>query len=86
MNKSADGEEAAAADEIVHEKGKSGETSVMDMIAMFSGGEDGAEGHVDPAYAIKVLKELGEAEDVPECMMCHSEIFDEVLLPCYHRG
>lgn len=38
------------------------------------------------AYALNVLKEIEEAEGTSECMVCTSEIFDEVLLPCYHRG
>jgi DNA repair protein RAD5 len=85
MNKIASDEEGAAGDDLLGSK-VNGETSLKDMIAMFSGGADESQGEVDPAYAIQVLKELGEAEEVPECMMCHSEIFDEVLLPCYHRG
>jgi DNA repair protein RAD5 len=40
----------------------------------------------DGAYALKVLKEIEEADGTSECMICTSEIFDEVLLPCYHRG
>jgi len=63
--------------------------SLKDMIAMYAGGAsekpngDPAQDHV---YAGKVLKEIGEAEGTSECFMCASEIFDEVLLPCYHRG
>lgn len=67
------------------------EQSLKQMIAMYAGGDSGAEdgekkNAVDPAYALKVLKEMGEAENTPECPVCGGEIFDEVLLPCYHRG
>jgi DNA repair protein RAD5 len=61
------------------------------MIAMYAGGIGDGElkGNLeggDSNYALRVLKELGEAEDASECFICSSEIFDEVLLPCYHRG
>lgn len=62
------------------------EVNLRDMIAMYAGGvraetpED-----VDKAYAAIVLKELGEQEDTPICELCSNEMFDEVLLPCYHR-
>lgn len=49
--------------------------------------DEGAEGEGGgDAYALKVLKEIEEADGTSECMICTSEIFDEVLLPCYHRG
>ncbi len=70
------------------------EQSLKQMIALYAGGvnsnetQDGeaVKNTVDPAYALKVLKDLGEAENTPECPVCGGEIFDEVLLPCYHRG
>jgi DNA repair protein RAD5 len=63
--------------------------SLKEMIATYAGGvESDAEGHVasESNYALQVLKEIGESEGTSECMICTSEIFDEVLLPCYHRG
>jgi DNA repair protein RAD5 len=61
--------------------------SLKDMIASYAGGGDDHDGAaVDPEYALSVLKELEEAETTPDCVICHSEIFDEVLLPCYHRA
>ncbi|WRT66270.1 uncharacterized protein IL334_003223 [Kwoniella shivajii] len=63
--------------------------NLKDLIAMYAGGaksdtnSDGEE--VDPAFAAKVLKELGEQETTPICDICSNEMFDEVLLPCYHR-
>lgn len=64
--------------------------SLKDMIAAFAGGkpdgENGDAANGDSAYALQVLKELGEAEQESECFICTGEIFDEVLLPCYHRG
>ena len=70
---------------------ESGDTlgSLKEMIAMYAGGIDKSktgDAPADSAYALKVLKELGEAEQSSECFICTSEIFDEVLLPCYHRG
>lgn len=69
--------------------------SLRDMIAQYAGaaisnksdtnGTDVHDGG-DNTYALKVLKEISEAEGTSECMICTSEIFDEVLLPCYHRG
>lgn len=62
--------------------------SLRDMIARYAGGlkgDDQMNGDTDTAYAKKVLKEIEES-GVSECMICTSEIFDEVLLPCYHRG
>lgn len=67
------------------------------MIAMYAGasgpGAEGDDSKADAAnageeseYAMKVLREIEEAEGTSECMICTSEIFDEVLLPCYHRG
>lgn len=64
----------------------SDEGNLREMIAMYAGGvraetpED-----VDKAYAAKVLREIGEQEDTPICELCSNEMFDEVLLPCYHR-
>ena len=63
--------------------------SLKEMIAIYAGGlTDGVPeiSSSETSYAIKVLKELGAAEDASECFICTSEIFDEVLLPCYHRG
>jgi DNA repair protein RAD5 len=60
------------------------EGNVKELIASYAGGE--GSGAVDPAYAVQVLKELGDAESTPECLICFGEVFDEVLLPCYHRG
>lgn len=59
------------------------------MIAQYAGAaetdEESGEGEQDSVYAKKVLQEI-ESQGVSECMICTSEIFDEVLLPCYHRG
>ena len=62
--------------------------SLKEMIAMYAGGIDKSSGDTanDTAYALKVLKDIGESEETSECFICASEIFDEVLLPCYHRG
>ncbi len=65
--------------------------SLKQMIAAYAGGKSEIDGdHAgasgDGAYALQVLKELGEAEQESECFICTGEIFDEVLLPCYHRG
>jgi DNA repair protein RAD5 len=65
--------------------------NLKQMIAMYAGGLNGGEKQAaisegDSNYAVQVLKELGESEDASECFLCSSEIFDEVLLPCYHRG
>ena len=63
--------------------------SLKQMIALYAGGMKGDYTEVSPSdtgYALQVLKELGGAEDASECFICTSEIFDEVLLPCYHRG
>lgn len=66
------------------------EQSLKQMIAMYAGGADDSDAKFgsngDSEYAMKVLKEIEEAEGTSECMICASEIFDEVLLPCYHRG
>jgi DNA repair protein RAD5 len=67
--------------------------SLKQMIAAYAGGkgtDNGADdeggSNADGNYALQVLKELEEAETESECFMCTGEIFDEVLLPCYHRG
>nr|XP_019046210.1 DNA repair protein RAD5 [Kwoniella bestiolae CBS 10118]OCF25140.1 DNA repair protein RAD5 [Kwoniella bestiolae CBS 10118] len=66
--------------------------NLKDLIALYAGGakathktngEDVEE--VDHAFAERVLKELGEQETTPICDICSNEMFDEVLLPCYHR-
>lgn len=67
------------------------EQSLKQMIAMYAGGADDNEDSAndnpgDNDYAMRVLKEIEESEGTSECMLCTSEIFDEVLLPCYHRG
>ena len=57
------------------------------MIAMYAGGmETESDGQADSSYALQVLKEIEDSEGTAECMLCMNEIFDEVLLPCYHRG
>ncbi|WWD17390.1 hypothetical protein CI109_101831 [Kwoniella shandongensis] len=65
-------------------------TSLKEMIAMYAGGatsETTSDAEtVDPVFAAKVLKELGEQETTPICDLCQNEMFDEVLLPCYHRS
>lgn len=65
--------------------GDSEEGNVKELIASYAGGGSGS-GVADPAYAVQVLKDLGDAESTPECPICLGEVFDEVLLPCYHRG
>ncbi|GMK59160.1 hypothetical protein CspeluHIS016_0701750 [Cutaneotrichosporon spelunceum] len=60
-----------------------GEGNVKELISSYAGG--GGSDAVDPEYALQVLKELGDAESTPECAICFGEVFDEVLLPCYHR-
>ncbi|CAD6588890.1 MAG: DNA helicase rad5 [Tremellales sp. Tagirdzhanova-0007] len=63
--------------------------SLKQMIAIYAGGLNSETSEISPSetsYAIQVLKDLGAAEDTSECFICTSEIFDEVLLPCYHRG
>jgi DNA repair protein RAD5 len=60
------------------------------MIAQYAGasGSDAqadGNGKDEGVYAKKVLEDI-ENKGVAECMICTSEIFDEVLLPCYHRG
>lgn len=64
------------------------EQSLKQMIAKYAGGaDDETDSDQSNEYAMKVLKEIEEAsEGTSECMICTSEIFDEVLLPCYHRG
>lgn len=66
--------------------------TVKQMIAEYAGAkedkdggseQDGAE---DSAYKANVLKGLAEKERETECFICTGEIFDEVLLPCYHTG
>ena len=75
-------------DQLLSADGAEDRKSLKQMIAAYAGQpktESGdAEG--DSAYAQKVLKELGEEEQESECFLCTGEIFDEVLLPCYHRG
>ena len=59
------------------------------MIAAYAGGltnEDDGTSNGDSTYALEVLKKIGESEEESECFICTGEIFDEVLLPCYHRG
>jgi DNA repair protein RAD5 len=65
------------------------EQSLKQMIAKYAGGADDDSTNDAPGdneYAMKVLKEIEDSEGTSECMLCTSEIFDEVLLPCYHRG
>jgi len=82
MSKS--GEDEADADKLLDEEG-SGEQSVKELIAGYAGGSGTNSSGVDQAYALQVLKELGEAESTPECAICFGEVSDEVLLPCFHR-
>ncbi|WVO16207.1 hypothetical protein L204_103878 [Cryptococcus depauperatus] len=84
LNKS--GEDGSLGDRIL-ESEAGDKSSLKDMIAMYAGGmrADSPE-DVDPAYAAKVLKELGEQDETPVCELCSNEMFDEVLLPCYHRS
>lgn len=62
-----------------------GDMSVKQLIASYAGGSEN-NASVDTTYALQVLKDLGESESTPECVICFGEVFDEVLLPCYHRG
>lgn len=58
--------------------------SLREMIAQYAGADkEEQDGIEDSVYAKKVLAEI-ESKGVAECMICTSEIFDEVLLPCYH--
>ncbi|WVQ88936.1 DNA repair protein RAD5 [Cryptococcus gattii] len=81
------GEDGELGEKILESGAGKDEVNLRDMIAMYAGGvraetpED-----VDKVYAAKVLKELGEQEDTPICELCSNEMFDEVLLPCYHRS
>lgn len=91
-------EEDGADDKLLESDGSSADQvgSLRDMIAKYAGGKSvksingtgsGDEPtNGDSAYALKVLKEIEDADGTSECMICTSEIFDEVLLPCYHRG
>ncbi|KAL7425072.1 DNA helicase rad5 [Cryptotrichosporon argae] len=59
-------------------------TDLKKLITSYaSGNDDSAE---DGGFALQVLRDLEATESAPECVICASEIFDEVLLPCYHRG
>ena len=81
--------EEAEGDRLLDQESGESTGSLKELIALYAGGINGeAENGVgaDSAYAMKVLKELGESEESTECFICSSEIFDEVLLPCYHRG
>jgi len=88
--------EAAETDDLLGKESKDEKSSIKEMIAAYAGGArhangdgDGDEpmdGAGDSVYAQQVLKELGESEQESECFICTGEIFDEVLLPCYHRG
>lgn len=65
--------------------------SLKEMIALYAGSKTGdnhgdAPTAEDSAYALKVMKEIGESEETAECPICANELFDEVLLPCFHRG
>ncbi|OWZ58783.1 DNA repair protein RAD5 [Cryptococcus neoformans var. grubii Br795] len=81
------GEDGELGEKILESGAGNDEGNLREMIAMYAGGvraetpED-----VDKAYAAKVLKEIGEQEDTPICELCSNEMFDEVLLPCYHRS
>jgi DNA repair protein RAD5 len=82
--------EEEAADKLLDAESGDETGSLKQMIALYAGGlGDGQKDATNPTesnYALQVLKELEEAEDTSECFICSSEIFDEVLLPCYHRG
>ncbi|ODO09770.1 DNA repair protein RAD5 [Cryptococcus amylolentus CBS 6273] len=81
------GEDSELAEQILDSSSADLTDSLRNMIAAYAGGaraetpED-----VDQAYAAQVLKELGEQEETPICELCSNEMFDEVLLPCYHRS
>ncbi|OXH42039.1 DNA repair protein RAD5 [Cryptococcus neoformans] len=81
------GEDGELGEKILESGAGNDEGNLREMIAMYAGGvraetpED-----VDKAYAAKVLREIGEQEDTPICELCSNEMFDEVLLPCYHRS
>jgi DNA repair protein RAD5 len=84
LNKATEEDEAEAA-KFLDADGNE-EQSLKQMIAMYAGGADDdaiQDNAGDTEYAMKVLKDIEESEG---CMLCTSEIFDEVLLPCYHRG
>jgi len=75
-------------DQLLDADGTDGDKSLKQMIAAYAGQPKVENGDTesDSTYAQKVLKELGESEQESECFLCTGEIFDEVLLPCYHRG
>ncbi|WVQ72424.1 hypothetical protein IAR50_001976 [Cryptococcus sp. DSM 104548] len=81
------GSDSELAEQILESSSAGEMSSLRNMIAVYAGGaraetpED-----VDQAYAAQVLKELGEQEETPVCELCSNEMFDEVLLPCYHRS
>lgn len=62
------------------------EMTVKKMIESYARGVGVSEVGDGDQYALQVLKDLGDAESTPECTLCLGEVFDEVLLPCYHRG
>jgi DNA repair protein RAD5 len=74
----------AAGDRLLDADAADSTGSLKEIIATFASG--GNEGPADPTYAAQVLKELMETESTTECFMCTNEIFDEALLPCYHRA
>ena len=88
LGKTSDSEDAK--DRLLDPESGDTHASVKEMIAMYAGGvkEDtvDATAQHNSDYALQVLKDLGEAEETSECPICSNEIFDEVLLPCYHRG
>lgn len=83
--------EANDTDKLLDAENGDEKESLKQMIAAYAGGTvtngaDGESANGESAYALQVLQELGEAEQESECFICTGEIFDEVLLPCYHRG
>ncbi|EIW70729.1 hypothetical protein TREMEDRAFT_43337 [Tremella mesenterica DSM 1558] len=85
LGKNSDNEETG--DKLLDADSGDPASSVKELIAMYAGGLKGNDSNdANSEYALQVLKDIGEAEETSECMICSNEIFDEVLLPCYHRG
>jgi DNA repair protein RAD5 len=53
---------------------------------MFASGKEDDPNGVDPQFAAQVLQNLGQGNEMSECMICTGEIEGEVILPCYHNG
>ena len=85
--------EEEAADKLLDPESGNEAGTLKEMIAAYAGGggvstgdKGGGAEAVDPTYADQVLKEMENVGGESECFICASEVFDEVLLPCYHRG